>query len=71
MPAPNKPAPYLDIALGDISAGAPRLFTWNDSPFVLVRTTDAMLDDLQAQTTILGVSARSRLIVPCSLFIPW
>ena len=31
--------------------GTARFFAWDGAPFVLVRTTDAVLADLQAQTT--------------------
>lgn len=50
MPGGSKAAPYLDIPVGGIPAGAPKFFMWNDAPFALVRTTGEMLDDLQAQT---------------------
>ena len=51
MPASATTALYLDICLNDTGVGTARLFAWNGAPFVLVRTTDAMLADLQAQTT--------------------
>lgn len=49
-PGSDKGVPYLDIPVGDIPAGVPRFFLWNDTPFALVRTNGEMLDDLQAQT---------------------
>ena len=51
MPASATTALYLDICLNDTRVGTARFFAWNGAPFVLVRTTDAMLADLQAQTT--------------------
>jgi len=46
----HEEAPYLDIDLAQVSAGSPRFYTFQRTPLALVRTTDAMLDDLQAQT---------------------
>lgn len=47
----RKEAPYLDIDLAEIPTGSPKFYTFQRTPLALVRTTDAMLDDLQAQTT--------------------
>ena len=43
-------APYLDIDLAEIPAGSPKFYFFQHTPLALVRTTDAMLEDLQAQT---------------------
>ena len=43
--------PYLDIDLDEVPAGSPKFYTFQRTPLALVRTTDAMLDDLRAQTT--------------------
>jgi ubiquinol-cytochrome c reductase iron-sulfur subunit len=44
-------AAYLDIDLAKVPTGSPQFYTFQHTPLALVRTTDAMLDDLQAQTT--------------------
>jgi ubiquinol-cytochrome c reductase iron-sulfur subunit len=46
-----KPPAYLDIDLSDVPKGSPKFYTFQATPLALVRTTDAMLDDLQAQTS--------------------
>jgi len=46
----RKEAAYLDIDLAEIPTGSPKLYTFQRTPLALVRTTDAMLDDLEAQT---------------------
>ena len=46
----HREAPYLDIDLDDVPAGSPKFYTFQRTPIALVRTTDAMLDDLRAQT---------------------
>ena len=46
----RKEAPYLDIDLAQIPAGSPKFYRFQGTPLALVRTTDAMLDDLQVQT---------------------
>ena len=45
-----KEAAYLDIDLAQIPAGSPKFYTFQRTPLALVRTTDAMLEDLRAQT---------------------
>jgi hypothetical protein len=46
----RKEAAYLDIDLSEISQGSPKFYSFQGAPLALVRTTDAMLDDLEAQT---------------------
>lgn len=46
----HKEAAYLDIDLWDVPAGSPKFYTFQRTPLALVRTTDEMLDDLEAQT---------------------
>ena len=41
---------YLDIDLAQVPPGSPKYYTFQHTPLALVRTTDAMLDDLRAQT---------------------
>ena len=43
-------AAHLDIDLAQVPPGSPRYYTFQGTPLAVVRTTDAMLDDLQAQT---------------------
>ena len=43
-------SPYLDIDLAQVPPGSPKYYTFQGTPLALVRTTDAMLDDLRAQT---------------------
>ena len=47
----HKEAAYLDIDLSQVPPGSPKFYTFQRTPLALVTTTDAMLDDLQAQTT--------------------
>lgn len=47
----HKEAAYLDIDLTEVPPGSPKFYTFQRTPLALVRTTDAMLDDLQAQTS--------------------
>jgi|RhiMetdeSRZDD1v2_1073273.scaffolds.fasta_scaffold76774_2 ubiquinol-cytochrome c reductase iron-sulfur subunit len=49
-PGGDTPARDLRIRLADVPPGVPKMFEWNGAPFALVRTTDAMLADLQAHT---------------------
>jgi len=46
----HKEAAYLEIDLAEIPSGSPKFYTFQRTPLALVRTTDAMLDDLRAQT---------------------
>lgn len=46
----HKEAAYLDIDLAQVPPGSPKFYTFQGTPLALVRTTDAMLDDLRAQT---------------------
>ncbi|MGJ7506373.1 hypothetical protein [Variovorax sp. GT1P44] len=46
----RKEPAYLEIDLAEIAAGSPKFYTFQRTPLALVRTTDAMLDDLRAQT---------------------
>ncbi|MBS0452096.1 MAG: hypothetical protein JSS14_12355 [Proteobacteria bacterium] len=46
----HEEAPFLDIDLSQVPPGSPRFYTFQRTPLALVRTTHAMLDDLQAQT---------------------
>ncbi|SFN46640.1 hypothetical protein [Variovorax sp. OV329] len=46
----HKGPAYLDIDLATIPAGSPKFYSFQGVPLTLVRTTDAMFDDLQAQT---------------------
>lgn len=48
--AAGKARTYIDVQVGDMPPGTIRTFQWNGRPFVVVRTTAAMLDDLRAQT---------------------
>ena len=52
--APNwawsKAKPFLDVRVSDMAPGALKTVDWNGRPFVIVRTTNGMLDDLRAQT---------------------
>ena len=50
-PAADKPKTFIDIRVGDMPPGTIRSFRWKGRPFVIVRTTDEMLDDLRAQTS--------------------
>jgi len=47
----RKEAAYLDIDLAEIPTGSPKFYTFQRSSFNVAATTEAMLDDLQAQTT--------------------
>jgi ubiquinol-cytochrome c reductase iron-sulfur subunit len=47
----RKDPPYLDIDLEKVPAGSPKFYTFQGTPLALLRTTDAILDDLRAQTT--------------------
>ena len=46
----SEPPPYLDIELSEVPKGTPKFYTFHGTPLALVRTTDEMLDDLQAHT---------------------
>lgn len=46
----HKEDAYLDIDLAQVAPGSPRFYTFQGTPLALVRTTDAMLEDLRAQT---------------------
>lgn len=46
----RKEAAYLDIDLAEIPTGSPKFYTFQRTPLALVRTTDAMLNDLEGQT---------------------
>jgi ubiquinol-cytochrome c reductase iron-sulfur subunit len=48
--AEDKPKPYIDIRIDDVLPGSIKTFRWNGRPFVIVRATNEMLDDLRAQT---------------------
>jgi len=48
--ASDKRKPVLVIRVDDIPPGTMKTFRWKGRPFVVVRTTDAMLDDLRDQT---------------------
>ncbi|HEX7440169.1 MAG TPA: hypothetical protein VF319_08735 [Caldimonas sp.] len=41
---------FLDIRVKDMTPGTLKVFRWKGRPYVIVRTTDAMLDDLREQT---------------------
>ena len=41
---------YLDIDLAQVTPGSPRYYSFQGTPLALVRTTDAMLEHLRAQT---------------------
>ncbi len=41
---------FLDIRVKDMTPGTLKVFRWKARPYVVVRTTDAMLDDLHEQT---------------------
>lgn len=47
----HKEAAYLEIDLAEVPPGSPKFYSFQGTPLALVRTTDDMLDDLQAQTT--------------------
>jgi Rieske Fe-S protein len=47
----HKEPVYLEIDLAEVPPGSPKFYTFQGTPLALVRTTDEMLDDLQAQTT--------------------
>ena len=49
--AADKPKTFIDMRVGDMPPGTIRPFRWKGRPFVIVRTTDDMLDDLRAQTS--------------------
>jgi len=48
--APEKSSPSLEVRIDDMAPGAVKSFQWKGRPFMVVRTTSAMLDDLRAQT---------------------
>ncbi|MDM0113759.1 hypothetical protein QTI66_16490 [Variovorax sp. J22R133] len=47
----RKEVAWLEIDLSQVPAGSPKFYSFQGTPLALVRTTDAMLDDLQAQTS--------------------
>lgn len=46
----HKEDAYLDIDLAQVPPGSPKYYAFQGTPLALVRTTDAMLDDLRAHT---------------------
>lgn len=48
--AAGKAKTHIDVRVGDMLPGTVRAFRANGRPFVVVRTTAAMLDDLRTQT---------------------
>ncbi|MEJ8853102.1 hypothetical protein WKW79_00890 [Variovorax robiniae] len=46
----HKESPWLDIDLNTVPPGSPKFYTFQGTPLALLRTTDEMLDDLEAQT---------------------
>ncbi|MEJ8848454.1 hypothetical protein [Variovorax rhizosphaerae] len=47
----RKEPAYLDIDLATIPAGSPKFYIFHGTTLALVRTINAILDDLEAQTT--------------------
>jgi ubiquinol-cytochrome c reductase iron-sulfur subunit len=48
--AADPPKVALEVGVGDLQPGDVKSFRWQGRPYLVVRTTDAMLEDLYAQT---------------------
>jgi ubiquinol-cytochrome c reductase iron-sulfur subunit len=46
----RKEPPWLDIDLDKIPPGSPKFYSFQGTPLAVLRTTDEILDDLEAQT---------------------
>ena len=49
-PAADKPAPYFELRLNDLRPGDLKFFEYNDKPYALIRTSEEVLNDLDATT---------------------
>lgn len=65
--AADEPKSHIDIPVGDMKPGTLKIVRWKGRPFIIVRTSDAMLADLRAQTPHTW-SARSIADTPIAYF---